>query len=231
MRAVLILSGIDQIEADPRETIAGNVEGRAGLGHRMHPAQTAQIVVVQRLNAHRHAVDPAIGKGAEPAHLDAGRVGLQRDLDVIGKGPGAAGGLNDAGHGLGGHQAGGAAAKEDAVEHPARGLGRQTGDLATIGGQPARLVDGRRDMAVEVAIGTFRRAERPMDVKRKAPCPPILGKGRGAGGGWQVQCHSLSAVTSISIFISVLMSPATTIVAAGNASFIAAPSTGTTSST
>jgi hypothetical protein len=36
---------------------------------------------------------------------------------------------------------------------------------------PAALVDALAHMAVEVAIGTFRTAERPMDVKRERVGP------------------------------------------------------------
>ena len=49
--------------------------------------------------------------------------------------------------------------------------GRELGEMVELGHQrpgPARMVDAAADMAVEVAVGAFGLAERPVDVEREA---------------------------------------------------------------
>ncbi len=106
----------------------------------MDAAQPAQIVVVERLHPERDPVDPGIAIARKAAGLDGAGVGLQRDLDVIGKGPVGAGGLDHRRDGLRRHQARGASAEEDRVQHAARGALRNPCDFALIGSNPSGLV-------------------------------------------------------------------------------------------
>ena len=74
---------IDQIDADPREVTHGDIESANGLGSVVPTAEKAQCPVVERLDAERHAVHPGLGEGCEPAGLDRGGIGLQRDLGFV----------------------------------------------------------------------------------------------------------------------------------------------------
>lgn len=56
----------------------------------------------------------------------------------------------------------------DAVQDAALGQGADAVDLGLERGQPAPLVHPRRDMAVEVAVGAFRLAERPVQIEARS---------------------------------------------------------------
>jgi hypothetical protein len=64
----------------------------------MLAAKRPQIVFVQRLYANRYPVDAGSPIAAEIVRLDAGGVGLQRDLDVISHRPALCDVIDHAGH-------------------------------------------------------------------------------------------------------------------------------------
>jgi hypothetical protein len=68
-------------------------------------------------------------------------------------------------HGRRVHQGGGAAAEEDGAELQAGRAACFIGEVGEERVPPGRLVDGFTDVAVEVAIGAFGDAERPVDVE------------------------------------------------------------------
>ena len=131
----------------------------------MLPAQRLEIGVIQGLDADRQAVDASRAIAAKPRGFDAGRIGFERDLGLRVEPPGGADGVDDPLHGLGAHQRGRAAAEEHRAHLAARRQRRAMGDFGLERREIALLVDSpAADMAVEVAIGTFRQAERPMDI-------------------------------------------------------------------
>ena len=180
-RRILLLPRINQVKAHPRERVPRDVERRPGLGRAVHPPQPPQIRVVERLHPHRQPVHTRVGITAKAPRLDAGGVRLQRDLHVVRQRPSRARRLDHPRHRFRRHQRRRAAAKEDAAQHASGDLGRQPRNLGAKGGQPTRLVDRRRHVAVEIAVRAFRRAERPVDVQRKAARAPVLGR-HGRGG-------------------------------------------------
>src|SRR5689334_16324268 len=75
--------------------------------------------------------------------------------------------LDQPGHSGRRHQRGCAATEKHAVEPaPSRGPGVVI-ELRQQGGSPALLIYALAHMAVEIAIGAFRTAERPVDVDAK----------------------------------------------------------------
>ena len=165
----LVLTRIDQVEARARERLACDIEGVAGLRDRMKPTKAAQIGVVQRLDTHGNAVDAGVAEFPEPAGLDGGGVGLQRDLDIVGKGPALPRGVEDGRDDLGLHQGGRSPTEEDAAQEARARFLRNTFYFRNISRKPPVVVDPRRDMGVEVAIGAFRLTERPVDIKPEIP--------------------------------------------------------------
>jgi hypothetical protein len=164
----LVRPGVDQVEADSVEMPVRRPDGIECLGDVVSPAEKGEVAIVQRLDAERDAVHPGVGEGGEAPGLDAGRVGLERDLHVRRHGPMPADLLEHGGGGLGRHQGRRAAAEEHAGDRPP---GNQPGRMTDLGGEgpaPGGVVDPSGDMAVEVAIGAFRQAERPVDVDAEA---------------------------------------------------------------
>jgi hypothetical protein len=135
----------------------------------MHAPEPAQVRVVQRLHAERHAVDAGGAIAPEPGRLDAGRIGLQCDLGALADLPRRRDCVEDGARRRGRHERGRAAAEENARHPPPPRERRHMGDLALERRQEARLVDGPvPDVAVEVAIGALRQAERPVHVDAEA---------------------------------------------------------------
>jgi hypothetical protein len=177
----LKLPRINQVEAHPVEMRARDAEGPPRLRRAVQPSEARQIPVVQRLHAERDAVDPRLGVAAKAPGLHRGRVRLQRHLQIVGEGPGAADAREDRRHEVRVHQARRAAAEKDGVEHAVAGEPAEAIDLGEIGRAPAVLVDPARNVAVKVAIGALRRAEGPVQVEPEAARPPVLDQGRGGG--------------------------------------------------
>ncbi len=135
---------------------------------RMLASERFEALIVERLHAERNAVDTRGTIAGEVLGLDAGRIGLERDLGVVLDVPMTPDGIEDRGDRSGPHQGRRAAAEEDAGDVTP---GRERGEmrkLLQIGGEEPRLVDAAMaDVAVEVAIRAFGAAERPMHIDAK----------------------------------------------------------------
>ena len=162
---VLARPGIDQVERVAIENAARDADRIERFARGVHAAKLGEHAIVERLDAERDAVDAGGAVAAEAGGFDAGRIGFEADLDVGRDAPMFCNRVEDRRHRGRLHQRGRAAAEEDrrngAVRHPRRGRR----DLGGKRAHEARLVDRlAAHMAVEVAIGTFRQAERPVNV-------------------------------------------------------------------
>ena len=178
---------VDEIEGIAVEHAAGDADRVKRLARRMQAPELGQRRVVERLHAERYAIDAGGAVAAETRRLDAGRIGFERHLDVGRDAPMPRDGIEHGGDRRRLHQRGRAAAEEDRGDGPARHARGSRRDLRRERAHEARLVDaGVAHMAVEVAIGTFRQAERPMDVdaeRRFAFRRLGAASGRGLFGG------------------------------------------------
>ena len=168
-RGRLVRAGVDEVERETLEDRAGDRDRLHRLLGGVQAAERLEIGVVHRLDAERDAVDAGLLVAREAVGLDAGRVGLQRHFHIGLDRPIGGDGIQDAGDGAGLHQRGRAAAEEDRGD--ASPLG-QLGAVRKFGSErldESLLVDGLGpDVAVEVAIGAFGLAERPMHIDREA---------------------------------------------------------------
>ena len=64
---------------------AGQLDRRQRLGHVVLAAEKGQVAIVERLDAERDAIHARRAEAPEAPRLDRGGVGLERDLDVIGR--------------------------------------------------------------------------------------------------------------------------------------------------
>ena len=162
-------AGIDQVEGKPRKDLARQADRRQRLFDIVQPAEQSQIGVVQRLHAERDAVDAGRAIAAEARGLDRRGICLQRDLGAAGHGPVACHRIEHRGDRFRLHQRRRAAAEEDAGHLARSGAGAHRRKLGREGRREALLVDRLvADMAVEVAIGAFGRAERPVHIDAEA---------------------------------------------------------------
>ncbi|MCY1173650.1 hypothetical protein D9M73_138170 [compost metagenome] len=160
-------AGVDKVEADARKGGLRGVERGEALGHIMRAAEKGERAIVKRLQPERHAVDPGARNIGKARRLDRGGIRLQRDFDIWLGGPVHGGGVDHCRDRLGRHQRRRAATEEDRAEPSPR---QRLRFISKVGEQrvtPRRLIDAFTDMAVKVAIGTFRDAEWPMDIKRQ----------------------------------------------------------------
>ena len=156
---------VNQIERVTLEHRARHGHGRERFIGAMHAAEFFQHAVVERLHAERHTVDAGRAITAKALRLDAGRIGFERDLDIGRDAPVFRDRIENGGDGRRLHQRRRAAAKEHRRDGAARNARRGRRDLRLEGAHIARFVDGgMADMTVEVAIGTFRQTERPMQI-------------------------------------------------------------------
>ena len=81
-RDALARAGIDQVEREPREDVAGMLDRGDRLVAVVPPAQKAQRRRVERLDAEREPVDPGCGKSPEAIGLGGIRVRLQSDFEI-----------------------------------------------------------------------------------------------------------------------------------------------------
>ena len=108
--------------------------------------------------------------------------------------------LEDRGGGGGRHQRRRAAAEEDAGDRPPGRFRGEAVELGEVGAAPALLVDAVADVAVEVAVGALRAAERPVDVDgerlgRASPGMPTSAKA-GSAPSSPAQAGAKQAATS-----------------------------------
>ena len=164
--------GIDEVEGEALEMRRRDPHGGERLGGRMRAPEPAQVGVVQRLHAERDPVDAGGAIAREALGLDAGRIGLERDLGPFLDAPRRVDRPEDRADGRGRHQRWGAAAEEHARHGAPRRQRRPMRDLAPVGCDEPRLIHGfAPHMAVEIAIGAFREAERPMHIDAEGRIP------------------------------------------------------------
>ena len=170
----LVLPCINQVKADAVETGARDVKGRLRFGHRVQAAEPPQVGIVQRLNPHRYTIYTSVTIPLKPSGFDRPWIGLKRDLDVIGGRPVLACAFDDLGYGFGLHQTGCSAAEKDRVQQTIRRLCRYAVEFGQQRMSPPHLIDACGDMAVEIAIGALRLAERPVHVEAETPQAPVV---------------------------------------------------------
>src|SRR6516225_10508147 len=86
---------VDEIERITVENGTGDRDRIERLARRMQAPERAQRGIVQSLQPDRDPVNSGVAKAREPRGLDAGRIGLQRDLGMMRDGPAACDGLQD----------------------------------------------------------------------------------------------------------------------------------------
>ena len=146
----------------------------------VHAAERLQALIVERLNAERQAIDAGCAVAREVLGLDARGIGFERDLRIGCDVPMLGDGVDDGGDARGPHQRRRSATEEDARHAPPRRKRGEMRKLGKIGGEEPGFVDAAvAHMGVEVAIGAFGAAERPVhiDTERYAHDPPPWGEG------------------------------------------------------
>ena len=175
---------IDEVEGIALEHRARDRDRVERLARRVQASELLERRIVERLHAERHAVDAGGAVAAEALGLDAGGIGLERHLGAGRDGPVLRDGVEQRAHGRRLHQRRRAAAEEDGGDGAARRALGGGGDLGREGAHVARLVDGGvAHVAVEIAIGTLRQAERPMHIDAERRCvslPRLRGRRGGA---------------------------------------------------
>ena len=170
----LVGAGVDQVERVAVERGARDRDRIERLARAVQSSQRLQRGVVERLHAERDAVDAGCAIAAKPRCLDAGRIGLQRHLDIAGDAPMLADRIEDGADGLRLHQRRRAAAEKDRCDGSVRRARCRRFDLARKGARKSFLVDRRvADVAVEIAIRTLRQAERPVHVDAERLASPV----------------------------------------------------------
>ena len=162
---LLVRPGVDEIERVAIEHAARDGDGVERLTRRMHAAEFGQHAIVERLHAERHPIDAGGAVAAKARRLDTGRIGFERDLGVRRDPPLPGDRIEHARDRRRLHQRRSAAAEKDRRHRTAaQALGNRP-DLGVKGFEETRLVDRlAAHVAVEVAIRTFRQAERPVDI-------------------------------------------------------------------
>ena len=161
----LVGAGVDQVERITVERAARDRDRIQRFARAVQSSERLQRSVVERLHAERDAVDAGCAIAAKPRCFHAGRIGLQRHLDIVGDAPMLADRIQDGADGLRLHQRRRAAAEKDRRDGSIRRARRRGFDLARKRARKSLLVDRRvADMAVEIAIRAFRQAERPVHV-------------------------------------------------------------------
>jgi hypothetical protein len=89
----LVRTGINQVERHAREDVARKADGFERFFDGVKPAEEFQLIVVQRLDAHRHAVDAGGAVATEPVCFNARRIGFEGDFDVFRDRPKAGDGI------------------------------------------------------------------------------------------------------------------------------------------
>ena len=165
----LVGTGVDQVERIAVERAARDRDRIERFARGVQPSQRAQRRIVQRLHAERNPVDAGGAVAGKARRLDAGRIGFQRDLGIVAAtrqclaiasriAPTVCGCISE----------GVPPPRKIDDTSPAGGARRDGFDFARKRPRKSRLVDRRvADMAVEIAIRTFRQAERPVHVDAK----------------------------------------------------------------
>ena len=131
----------------------------------VHAAERLQALIVERLNPERQAIDAGVAVAREVLGLDARGIGFERDLRIGCDVPMLGDGVDDCGDARRPHQRRRSPAEEDARHAPPRSKRGEMRKLGEIGGEEPGFVDAAvAHMGVEVAIGAFGAAERPMHI-------------------------------------------------------------------
>ena len=161
----LSFTGIDEIERHALEGVPGEIERGERLFDGVLAAERFEATVVERLHAERQTIDTGRGVTCEVPGLRAGRIRFERDLGIVGNRPMRGDRVEDRCDRAGAHERGRSAAEKDARHGAARCTLREMPKLGQIGVEETILVDAAvAYMGIEVAIGAFGLAERPMDV-------------------------------------------------------------------
>jgi hypothetical protein len=160
----LIRARVDEIEAHTRKCLLRERERCERLGRRMLAPEKAQSLVGKRLHAEGQAIDARRAEAVETRCLHACRIGFESDLHIGGDVEQRGTLVKKRAHGFWFHERRRAAAEEDACDAPLSGSRAERLELTQKRRAKARVVDIPADMGIEVAIGTFRKAERPVDV-------------------------------------------------------------------
>jgi len=147
----------------------------------MEAPKCPQRAIIQGLHAERNAVDARGAIVAKALCFHARRIGLERDFRSRIDHPTSCDRIQDSLDRGSAHERRRASAKEDAVHVSAwHGIG-PVADLADESPNEPLFVDAVADVAVEIAVGTLRGAERPVHVDAE---PRALRPGR-RGSCWQ----------------------------------------------
>ena len=163
-REALAGAGVDQVEREPRKSRAGLLDRGDRLVAVMGAAQEAQRLGVERLHAKRQPVNTCRRKGLETLGLSGIGVRLEGNFEIGQNGPIQPHPLKQLLNRLRRHQRRRAAAeKHRAYCTSGRKLGLAL-EVAHERLRPARRIDTVADVTIEVAVGAFRPAERPVNV-------------------------------------------------------------------
>ena len=158
---------IDEVDRYPFETVLRHSDRLQGLVRAMQPTEETQRLVVQALNPQRHAIDPRRCKIGEIRGFDAAGIGFESDFDVMREAPQLlrfAQQTRDEGRG---HERRRSSAEKDTCERFFRiCLKMFVVHIGQQGIAPLLRVGRFADMAVEIAIGAFGDAKRPVDIER-----------------------------------------------------------------
>ena len=105
-------------------TLGERERGKRLFG-RVHASERFQALIVERLHAERQAIDAGRAVAREILGLDAGRIGLERDLRIRRDAPMLGDGVDDGGDARRLHQRRRAAAEEDAATRAAPAQARR----------------------------------------------------------------------------------------------------------
>ena len=100
----LLRACVNQIEGIAVEHRARDGDRVEGFARRMGAAERRQCRIVERLHAERNAIDAGRAIAAKPFRLDAGWIGLKRDLGIGCDLPTARNRVDDGADGLRSHQ-------------------------------------------------------------------------------------------------------------------------------
>ncbi len=160
--------GVDQVEAHARKVRLGDVECPLPLVGRMRASEEGEAGIVEALQAERQAVDARGGEIGEARGLDRVRIGFERDFEVVRRRPMLAAPPMIRAETVAGSISEGVPPpkKMEVSVRPGSRLASYARSASSASRHSSWSI-ARPDVAVEIAIGAFADAERPMDVKRQ----------------------------------------------------------------
>ena len=128
-------------------------------------SEALQFFIAQRLHADRHAIDASGAITGKAVGFDAVGIGFERDFGAGLDGPEFADVIEDGSDGCRLHERGRATSEEDRIDVLPSNARLHFIKFAQIGSEEAGLVPtAEPNVAVEVAVRAFLRAERPVNV-------------------------------------------------------------------